>query len=201
MADLAKAKALAIERWWHRLLRVLGYGLILLVLALSLAILLEDADYFTYSYSFEPDYKTGTGEEFDCHSYESLKSISCGEFSDGDDFIPHYLKVKGKDKLRDGQQTVSEFFADLHAKGHEDAELAVSLIGDKGFTYRRQKHWDGGKLFVAIAYALLITAAVFVAMFVIYKVILFVVHGHTRVVSAVQQGVQPDGPASGGSAG
>lgn len=182
MSDAASAKPVAPEKWWHRLLRVLGYGLTLLVMALSLVIFVEDADYFTYTYSFEPNYESSVGDEYECHSYESLKSISCGAFSDGDDFIKYYLNVKGNDKLRDGQRSVNEFFAELRSKGHKDSDLAVSLIGDKGFTYRRQKHWDKSKVILAISYAAAVTVGFFAAMLVIYKVILFIVHGHTRVM-------------------
>jgi hypothetical protein len=182
VSEAARTKPYAAEKWWHRLLRVFGYGLTLLVLALSSVILVEDADYFTYTYSFEPNYETSPGEEFDCHAYESLKSMSCGAFSNGDEFIKYYLSVKGDDKLRTGQRSVNEFFAELRSKGHKDSDLAVSLIGDKGFMYRRQKHWDEKKLLVAILYAVGITLGFFAAMFATYKVILFVVHGHTRVV-------------------
>jgi len=190
VSEPSSAKPYAVEQWWHRLLRVFGYVLIALVLLVSLSIFVDDADYFTYRYSFEPHYKEGLGEEFDCHSYDSIKTISCGAFSDGEQFLKYYLSVTGEEKLlsvngegklRDGQRTVNDFFADLRAKGHKDSDLAVSLIGDKGYTYRREKHWDPSKLTTAVLKALAVSFGVFIVLFSLYKATLFIVHGHTLV--------------------
>ena len=178
----AEPRKVAAERWWHRLLRVVGYGLALVVLSVSLLVQIETAQYYTYTYSFQSNFTASNGDEFKCQSYESIKSISCGEFSDGDAFINFYLSIVGNDKLRDGTMTINELFADLRAEGHKDSDLAVDLIARKGYSYRLEKHWDMRKLLMAIATAFGITLATFVALVGLYKVILFIVHGHTRVV-------------------
>jgi hypothetical protein len=181
-----ESRAVVVERWWHRLLHVISYGLTLLILCITLLIQVEEAEYYTYSYSFQPDYKSSTGDQFKCYSYDSLKTISCGEFSDGEAFMKYYLAITGEDKVtnQDGEKTTpNQIFADLRAKeGRSDSDIAVSLIGKNAFSYRREQHWNTSKLLIAVAVACGITFGSFVALLGLYKVVLFVVHGHTRIV-------------------
>lgn len=172
---------LAVEKWWHRLLRVLGYGLTILILVSALIINIENAKFYTYTYSFEPNFDESTGDKFDCHAYETLERISCGEYEDGPEFIKFYLSVIGDRKLKDGSRTINELFTDLRAK-KSDSVIAVEVIQNKKYSYRRQQHWDVGKLLFAIVASFGIAVGFFMALFGLYKVVLFVVHGHTRIV-------------------
>jgi hypothetical protein len=182
MNEDTKTLASVPERWWHRLLRVIGYISVAMVLIITLSIQLDSAEYYTYAYSFEDAYDASTGVELDCHTYDTLQDISCGEFDEPKKFVEAYLDRVGSKRTRSGEQTIRELIeAAKKDKGLSDWDVASGLIGEKSYTYKMQSHWSQSGVLAAIGWAIASAFLWFLVVAALYKTILFVAYGHTKV--------------------
>jgi hypothetical protein len=154
------------------------------VLLIAGGLLIGESDYYTYTYSFEPTYELAKGTVRTCTSYEHIDSLSCGDLDTGEEFLSYYIQAKGDQALKSGKATVSDFFQGLREKGLSDADIVRSLLKDRDFSYKAEQHWNLSKLLKNISIAIGISILWYLSTFVIYKVILFIAHGHTRVRKA-----------------
>ena len=174
------------ERWWHRLLRVLIYVSTFLLLVVSGAIVADRAEYFTYAYSFEPEYSTvsGIGSEETCRVSDS-DYLSCGDSAE--QLIERYLKAKGTlpaAKRWPKYKTVSALIDEFRKNVTKDSytvRFIVEEVEEHGVTYKTVRRWRQKKLLRGAGVAVGVTCGWLVLCLFGYKVLLYVVHGHTRV--------------------
>jgi hypothetical protein len=182
MIEETNTKASVPERWWHRLLRVLGYVVTFLVFAITLFLQLDSQKYYTYAYSFQDGYAAAPGYENTCHVYETLKDISCGEHNDPKGFIEFYLKSVGSEMTKPGTETIRDFVEGVRKdRGLSDWDIASGLISEKQYTYKMQSHQNARGVFTALAWATGVTLICFLLLAILYKTTLFIAYGHTRI--------------------
>ncbi len=163
------------ERWWHRLLRVLIYVSTFLVLSCSgLFLSFDPANYtHSYSYSFENDFKTFQGEEDTCLSYRQDELLSCGELRTPAELLARLTNARHSRGLGADR----DFPEALVASAVELGEL----LDRGGIKYRHAEHWKLSELAKVVGLSLVISILWYLCFVLLYKVILFIVHGHTRV--------------------
>lgn len=176
------------EQWWHRLSRVLMYASTTIIGLISGFWFIVNAEYSTYSYSFEPTYDTKAGEEHECF-YSASLGISCGDLSSTTGFLSSFLIHKAKDKCKVNENMtigdLVELFRDFHST---DDQIVQQLFeGDdpclniKDVQYRQESHWNHKEIAAGIGYSAGISVIWYGFTFLIYKTILFIAHGHTNL--------------------
>ena len=188
------------EKWWHRLLKVVIYISTIIVLFLSAAILYDSFKVvsYTYSYSFEEGYDKFKGKEYDCKTYSYLKYISCGKGTiSASDFNQLFLlslqielkRYKGKNQKK--YKLVKKIIA-LYKKKKQlmesDHKFSEYIIINKKVKRKEQRHINYKNSISLVGVSLAIGAGWFIASMILYKLILYIAHGHTRVRKQVNKG-------------
>ncbi len=179
-----KSGAYVTEKWWHRLLRVLVYGSTCVVFGIAGLILMYDSANYTYSYvySFEPNYKQTEGEEKTCYYYEGIGSIQCGAlYTLGN--LAKQMKSSAGELTGDINDTPPKDLSLREALQELDAEqqLINDLKAEK-IRYRRTTHIEAGTLVKSVGISLGITTLWYLFALLLYKVTLYIAHGHTRII-------------------
>jgi hypothetical protein len=191
------------EKWWHRFLRVLMYGSTCVALAITGFLLVDDSANYTYSYSysFEPNYEQAEGVESTCSYHEGLNLLSCGGVNSLDDIIIRYRTVNestsqgSNPRLTAKNDKEQSPLIDTIAKDRNlDEATRFHLLSqiDSSYEivkdlktgkirYRQATHWNAGPLAQSVGLTFGIAILWYFVTLVIYKVILFIAYGHTRV--------------------
>lgn len=172
------------ERWYHRLIQIVVVFLTAALLILSLLVSIPTAFFFDYSYSFTKNYKNFAGSEYPCVADEKILSFECGDLS-VTDFISRYLEQKGHYFTSSGPQ-ISTMVNQLKNEGLADLAIAKAIIEQNGVWYKEKKNLDKNQLLKAILTSCGLAAAFYLLNTLLYKTILYVVHGHTNVVRQVK---------------
>ena len=181
LEDSPTRKAHVTEKWWHRLLKVSLYGSTALVLVVIGMIQLGSARYYTYSYSFENAYENAIGNENDCTVYEYSKDVSCGDLRNSKQFVTQYLIANGEKRTKNGKLTIREAIALSKKEGHSDFDLSRYFIEDQKIRYKMQQHYNSKELISGFGYTLIVGGIWFIVGLIGYKILLYIVHGHTQV--------------------
>lgn len=183
------SKPFAVETWWHRLLQVLVYSIPILV-GITLASIASEAVYITYdySYSFENRYSNVDGEVKPCRVFKikQHQMIICGELTSGEEFVDYYESVRGPD-----HHDLFEKYKDLLLRVGDAApftgpvmsldSLAEIIITEYAVSYKAIKNTDYEKLVIVILGIIGSVLVCYAVLLLLYKLILFIVHGHTRI--------------------
>jgi len=165
------------EKWWHRLSRVLIYASTALVLAISGAFFFFDGENYThsFSYSFEDTFSTGGGDVSVCYHFKSDDSIFCGDIPTFSELLTRFRShTQAADSLKPSDSHKYSAFL-------RDRETLIELLDKGNIRYRDTTHWKIDKLVRAAAYSVGISIVWYTCTFLLYKTLLFIVHGHTRV--------------------
>jgi hypothetical protein len=181
-SDIAPARKYALETWWHRLLRVLIYGSTLLLCFFFVQkAVIESSQHQRYSYSFEKDYGTVKGSEYNCTVDENSKLVLCGDLNDPDQLLIKYTSIRGSEPAKDGKGTVNEAIQELRRRGFSAFDLAKLIVEGRKIRYKAEERYNIQELMSGLGMALLIGGAWYLTALLVYKIILYVVYGHTKV--------------------
>ena len=194
-------KEYVVERWWHRLLKTIQYITTLIILIGALFVVIYEAQYYTYSYSFEPDYAESKGKEYNCNASDYIDSIDCGDLNNGEKFTTKYMALNNRRirenvkkmvrkgatneevesylTLEEGLTPYKNKFGDIREK--YGFKTAKSIIQKNQIKYKKKRNFNLNKLISGLGIVLLTTITWYILALVLYKIILYIVHGHTRV--------------------
>ncbi|MBA7496693.1 hypothetical protein ES702_07302 [subsurface metagenome] len=238
-------KEYVVERWWHRLLKTIKYITTLIIVFGALLVVIPKAQYYTYSYSFEPDYAGSKGKEFNCNAYDYIDSIGCGDLNTGEEFMAKYVESKPTAKVYYEPKEIADLkfqvqrLIDAGVPEHEigafirrntktqpldpredltsvreksspiqkqsspsqeelqalwekstpiqdrnnhpfsDFEIARFIIKNHQIKYKRRLNFN--TIILGLGVILLIAITWYIVALVLYKIVLYIVHGHTRV--------------------
>ncbi len=184
------------ERWWHRMLRVLVYTTAFIVFAFCVALTIDESRTGQYHYNFEPGYASQDGEELECSASEFSQIVFCGGIHSEEVFLEKFFAaqpsartprdlfeeagiVPGKN-LKKGTSEAKNG----RPKGYRFVTTAHSVMNEYDVRYRIEHVWDKQLLLKWLSITVAVSAAWLLMGLVIYKIILFIAHGHTRITSA-----------------
>ena len=180
------------EKWWHRLFRVLMYGSTCGVLLIAGAVVVYDTDNYSYSftYSFQPNYEQIKGVERTCEYFDAdFPPCEDWEIELGD-IITRYRESRdstSRDSLQEALEhppTVKPDRTSIEEQfiAYKEARnLIIEELKNRNVRYRRATHWKTGPLMQSVGLTLGIAALWYLFTLMLYKVILYIAHGHTRV--------------------
>jgi len=200
MATEKNNKDSVIEKGSHRLVRVLMYASTCIVIVFAgIGSANDSANYtYSYAYSFEPNYELDEGAEQSCSYYESSHALYCGGLNRLSDLMDRYEAVKGStggasdsapwEKIRSRYDAASirskkQFREVWYAWGAVEQALINDLDSDR-IRFRQAKHWKVGPLAESMGLTLSITTLWYAFTLTIYKGILIIAYGHTRILRA-----------------
>src|SRR5215831_8182805 len=189
-----------LEKGSHRLLRVLLYASTCIVIGFAgIGSANDSANYtYSYAYSFEPNYELDEGAEQSCSYYESSHALYCGGLNRLSDLMDRYEAVKGStggasdsapwEKIRSRHDSASirskkQFHEVWYAWGTVEQALITDLDSGR-IRFRQAKHWKAGPLVESLGLTLSITTLWYAFTLTIYKGILIIAYGHTRILRA-----------------
>jgi len=159
----------------------------------------DSANYtYSYAYSFEPTYELDEGTEQSCSYSESRHDLYCGGLNRLSDLMDRYEAVKGStggasdsapwEKIRSRYDAASirskkQFREVWYAWGAVEQALINDLDSDR-IRFRQAKHWKVGPLAESMGLTLSITTLWYAFTLTIYKGILIIAYGHTRILRA-----------------
>ena len=189
------------EQGWHQLLRVLMYASTIIVTVFAGILIANDSANYTYSYSysFDPNYELDEGAEQRCSYFESSNTLYCGELNRLNELMDRYEAVKGTtrgasdaapwEKIQsrndpashkaetDQEKEVYERFNAWNAV----RQAVIEDLDSGRIRFRQAKHWKAGPLVESIGITVGIATLWYAFTHMIYKVILFIAPGHTRI--------------------
>lgn len=134
----------------------------------------------TTFYTFEKDYAQREGIPSSCTVYEYIKSVSCGDLLTPEDFIDKWTSIRGMEKNKHGK-LINDAYRELRTKGYSDYDLAKDIIEGDKIQYKMQAHYDYQRLASGFGWSVAIGLFVYLLGLLIYKLILYIVYGHTRI--------------------
>ncbi len=135
----------------------------------------DDSDNITspYSYSFDPNYGVSEGVEHTCSYFEPIDRVSCGELNTLNDLVKQYRTAKSISRASDASD--KEIWQMVDKLG------LISDLKSEKIRYRAARHWKVGPLAQSVGLTLGIGTLCYFFTLIIYKAILYIAYGHTRV--------------------
>lgn len=164
------------------MLRVLLYGSTVLLATILGLICYHDSKTYSYIYSIDADYPTVAGEERPCHTAEVGRWLDCGELQD-EGLVQRYLQRFPPEPVATGEVPESALMDSLRKKGKVRI-LANQIIEKEQVRYKIVEQWSSDKLLQSARIALPILAGWFLFWLVLYRLALYIAHGHARIRKA-----------------